>query len=105
MFKLLTKQCADCKSQNSEFLISLFHAVPEGSLCVVRALVEEGGASLDIRDVHGNTVIDWAKGYTSVPMYQHTFLWKYRVEEFKEIVKYLEERIKVSSSVCQNIHS
>jgi len=60
---------------------------------------------LDIRDVHGNTVIDWAKGYTSVPMYQHTFLWKYRVEEFKEIVKYLEERIKVSSSVCQNIHS
>ena len=61
MFKLLTKQCADCKSQNSEFLISLFHAVPEGSLCVVRALVEEGGASLDICDKYCKTAIDNSK--------------------------------------------
>jgi len=48
--RLLIKHGSDCKAQNSEVLISLFHAVPEGSLDVVQALVEEGGASLDIRD-------------------------------------------------------
>jgi len=66
--------------------------------------VEDGGASPDIRDIHGNTVTDWPKGYTSVPKYQYTFLCKYRVEEFKEMVKYLQERRRsVSSGVWQNI--
>jgi ankyrin repeat protein len=70
----------------------LFQAVIEGSLDVVRALVEQGGASVDIRDNYGRTAIDWAIEYTSVPMYQYTFLWKYRVENVKEIVTYLQER-------------
>jgi len=68
----------------------LFHAVTKGSLDV-RALVEEGGASLDIRDDKGRTVTDWAKRFASLPKYQN-------MGDIKEIVKYLEERCKVSSS-------
>jgi len=50
MIRLLTKDGADCNTQYSEGLISLFHAFNEGWLDVVRVLVEDGGASLDIRD-------------------------------------------------------
>jgi ankyrin repeat protein len=87
----LIQHGADCNTRYSDGQKPLFLAVTKGSFDVVRALVEDGGASLDTRDVHGNTAIDWAKGYTSVPMYRYTFLWKYRVEKFKEIVKYLQE--------------
>jgi len=39
----------------------LFHAFPEGALDVVRALVEGGGASVDIvYDDNNETEIDWA---------------------------------------------
>lgn len=89
----LIERGADCNTRNSEGQTPLFYAVIKGLLDAVRALVEDGGASLDILDVRGNTAIDWAKDYRSVSMYQHTFLWKYRVEEFKEIVNYLQERI------------
>jgi ankyrin repeat protein len=105
VIRWLIQHGADCDTRYNDGQTPLFYAVKIGSLDVVRTLVEEGRASVDIRDVHGNTAIDWAKGYTSVPMYQHTFLWKYRVEGFKEIVKYLEERIKVTSSVCHNTNS
>jgi ankyrin repeat protein len=100
VIRLLIQHGADCNTRYSDGQTPLFYAVSIRSLEVVRALVEEGGASLDIRDDEGRTVIDWAKEYTSVPGYQHTFLWKYRVEEFKDIVKYLQEtKCKVSSSV------
>jgi ankyrin repeat protein len=88
----LIQHGADCNTRYSDGKTPLFHAVTKGSLDVVRALVEEGGASVDIRDDYGRTAIDWAKEYTSVPEYQYTFLWKYRVEDFKEIVTYLQER-------------
>jgi ankyrin repeat protein len=84
----LIKHGADCNTRYSDGQTPLFHAVIEGSLDVVLALVEEGGIS----DNYGRTAIDRAKEYTSVPMYQYTFLWKYRVENVKEIVTYLQER-------------
>jgi hypothetical protein len=43
----------------------LFYAAAESSVDVVRALVEEGGASLEVRDDCGRTAIDWAKGCAS----------------------------------------
>jgi len=91
--KWLIQHGADCNTRCSRGQTPLFQAVIKGSLDAVRALVEEGGASVDIRDDDGKTAIDLAKEYTSVEMYQHTFLWKYRVEEFKEIFMYLQERI------------
>jgi hypothetical protein len=96
---------ADCITRYSDGPTPLFYDVTKGSLNAVRALVEEV-ASLDICNDEGRTVIDWAEEYTSVPGHHRTFLWKYRVEEFKEIVKYLQERkCKVFSSLRQNINT
>jgi hypothetical protein len=60
VIRLLTKDGADCKAQNSQGLISLFHVLKEG-LLDVRALVEEGGESLDTRNKYCKTAIDKAK--------------------------------------------
>jgi ankyrin repeat protein len=79
----LIKHGADCNARYSDGQTALHYAVTVGSLNIVRALVEEGGASLDVRDDCGRTAIDWAK-------YQS--LWKDELEKWKEIVKYLEER-------------
>jgi ankyrin repeat protein len=91
VIRWLIQHGADCNIRYSDGQTPLFLAITKCSLDAVRALVEDGSASLDIRDVHGNTAIDWVKGYTSFSMYQYTFIWKYRVEKFKEIVKYLQE--------------
>jgi hypothetical protein len=96
--KWLIQHGADCNTQYSNGQTPLFLAVAMNSLDVVQALVEEGGASLNIRDDKGRTVIDWAKGFASLPRYQN-------MGDIKEIVKYLEERCKVSSSVWQNINT
>jgi ankyrin repeat protein len=97
MITWLIKHGADCNTRYSNGQTPLLYAVNKGSLDVVRALVEEGGASLDVRDDCGRTVIDWAKFCAS----DHT-LWTSRVEN-REIVKYLEEKISnVSSSVRHN---
>jgi ankyrin repeat protein len=61
VIRLLTKDGSDCKAQNSEGLIPLFHAINEGSLDALRALVEEGGESLDVRDKYCTTAIDITK--------------------------------------------
>ena len=61
VFRLLTKDGAVCNTPYSDSQTQLFHAVTKGSLNVVRTLVEERGASVDIRDIHGNTDIDSAK--------------------------------------------
>jgi len=55
VIRLLTKQGADCKAQNSKDLISLFYAVNEGSLCVVQALVEVGLGQLKC----GRSIAEW----------------------------------------------
>ena len=57
----LIQHGADCNTRYSEGKTPLFHAATESSLDVVRALVEEGGASLDIRDNNNETATDWAK--------------------------------------------
>jgi ankyrin repeat protein len=63
----------------------LFYAAAKCSLEVVQALVEEGGASLGIRDVHGNTAIDMAK---------ISECYRYDPSEKPKIVQYLEERVR-----------
>jgi hypothetical protein len=57
----------------------LFHAVNEGSLDV-RAVVEEGGASVDIRDDDNRTVIDWMYDRASYPKNLDDIVWKGDVE-------------------------
>ena len=99
VIRLLIKYGADCNTRYSEGQTPLFDAVIISSLDVVRALVEEGGASLDIRDDNGRTVIDWFKECASDPRYPYAGLWKDREEELKDIFKYLQEMCKVSSSV------
>jgi ankyrin repeat protein len=86
VIRLLIKHGADCNTRYSDGKTPLFYAVSH-TLDSVRALVEEGGASLDIRDVDGNTVIDTAKKSEG---------WWLNKGEKPKIVQYLEER------VCKN---
>jgi ankyrin repeat protein len=96
----LIKHGADCNIRYSNGQTPLFHAVTRGSLDVVRALVEEGGASMDVRDDCGRTAIDWVIDYTSILQNPESITRKYHVERLKEIVRYLEESVcKESSSV------
>jgi hypothetical protein len=43
------------------------YSATDSSPDVVPALVEDGGASLDIRVCCGGTVIDWINDYVSIP--------------------------------------
>jgi ankyrin repeat protein len=52
--KWLIQHGADCNTRYSDGQTPLFYAVTKGSLDVVRALVEEGGASLVAYDKKGN---------------------------------------------------
>jgi ankyrin repeat protein len=65
--RFLIKHGADCNIKYTDDQTPLFHAVAEGPLGVVRVLVEEGGASMDVRDNCGRTAIDLAKYYASDP--------------------------------------
>jgi ankyrin repeat protein len=106
VIRLLIQHGADCNTRYSDLQTPLFYAVTKSSLDIVQLLVEEGGASLDIRDDKGRTVTDWAEEYASLPACQRPFPWEYRVDRSKEIVKYLQERkCDVFSSVRQNSNS
>jgi len=83
--RLLINHNADCNTPYSDGQTLLFHAAARGSLDVVRTLVEEGGASLDIRDAHGNTALDIAKKCDSN---------KSDRSEVDKIVQYIEERVR-----------
>ena len=85
VIRWLIQHGADCNTAYSDGQTPLFYAVTTGSLDVVRALVEEGGASLDIRDAHGNTAIDWAKECERN---------RTNPRRIAEIVQYLEERLR-----------
>jgi hypothetical protein len=87
----LIQHGADCNTRDSDGQTPLFHAVTRGSLDVVRALVEEGGASLDVRDKCGRTAIDWVKERWESE-YPDISWFKDEVERHNEIVKYLRER-------------
>jgi len=67
----------------------LFYAVTESSFDVVRKLVEEGAASVDIRDDEGRTVFDWMNDCASDPKNLDDIIWKGDVERMNEIAKYL----------------
>jgi hypothetical protein len=98
--KWLIQHGADCNTRYSDGKTPLFHAVTKGSLDVVRALVEEGGALLDVRDDEDTTVIDWVKEYAPDPKDIDDIILKGDVERLIEIVKYLQERCVESSAVC-----
>jgi hypothetical protein len=100
--KWLIQHGADCNTRTSDVKTPLFHAVTKGSLDVVRALVEEGGASLDVRYDEDRTVIDWVKECASDPKQLDDIIGKgdVLVERLIEIVKYLQERVVESSAVC-----
>jgi hypothetical protein len=87
IIRLLIEHGADCEAPNNDGQTLLFYAAARSSLEVVQALVEEGGASLDIRDVHGHTAIDTAKKHQG---------YRYDPSEKAKIVQYLEERVRKS---------
>jgi ankyrin repeat protein len=98
--KWLIQHGADCNTRYSDGQTPLFYAVTEGSLDDVRALVEEGGASLEVCDDQGRTAIDWANDYASNPENRDIIVWKGDVERLKKIVNYLNLcGCKESSSV------
>jgi hypothetical protein len=100
--KWLIKQGADCNTPYSDGQKPLLHAVTESSLDVVRALVEEGGASLDIRDYCGGRVIDWINDYASDPKNSVIITRERKVERLNEIVQYLKLRGCQGSSNVQH---
>jgi ankyrin repeat protein len=87
----LIKHGADCNARYSDWQTALHYAVTEGSLDVFRVLVEEGGASLNVRDDCGRTAIDCANDYMSDPEYRNRILENDGVGLNKN-VKYLQER-------------
>jgi len=100
--KWLIQHGADCNTPYSDGHKPLLHAVTESSLDVVRALLEEGGASVDIRDYCGGTVTDWINDYASDPKNSVIITRECKAERLNEIVKYLKEReCQESSSVQQ----
>jgi len=99
VIRWLIQHGADCNSRYSDGKTPLFHAVTEGLFDVVRTLVEEGGASVDVRDDNDRTVIDWMKVYASDPKNRVDIVWKGDVERLNEIVKYLQERGVESSAI------
>ena len=90
--RLLIQYRANCNTRYSDGQTPLFHTVTESSLDVFGALVEEGGASLDIRDDEGRTVIDWINDYALYPTNLDNIFWKGDVKRLNETVKYLQER-------------
>ena len=99
VIRWLIQHGADCNTRYSDGKTPLFHAVTEGSLDVFRALVEEGGASVDVRDDEDRTVIDWMNDYVLDPKNLDDIVWKGDVERLNEIVNYLQERGVESSAV------
>jgi ankyrin repeat protein len=99
VIRLLIQHGADGNTRYSDGQTTLFYAVTKGSLDVVRALVEEGGGSLDIRDYCCMTLIHWINDYASDPKSRDDIVWKGDVERLNEIVKYLQERGVKSSAV------
>jgi hypothetical protein len=92
VIRWLIQHGTDCNTRYSDGKTPLFHAVTESSLDVVRALVEEGGASVDVRDDENRTVFDWMNDYASDSKNFDDIVWKGDVERLNEIVKYLQER-------------
>jgi len=90
--KWLIQHGADCNTPYSDGHKPLLHAVTESSLDFVRVLVEEGGASVDIRDEKGRTVFDWINDYASDPKNSVIITRERKAERLNEIVKYLKER-------------
>ena len=88
VIRLLIQHGADCNTRYSDGQTPLFYAVTKSTLDVVRLLVEKGGASVDIRDDHGRTVINWITSYRENSDF---FCKEYKLEELNEIVKYLQE--------------
>jgi ankyrin repeat protein len=85
---------ADCNTRYSDGQTPLFYAVTKGRIEVVQALVEKGGASLDIRDDKGRTALDWAEEYMS------SRVWRmFEKGVYQEIVRYLRERCNVPSII------
>jgi hypothetical protein len=99
----LIQHGADCNTRDSGGQTPLFYAVTEGSLDIVRVLVEEGGAALDVRDDCGRTATDWAKDSASDLKNRDSIVWKGDADRLNEIVKYLRERgCEESSTARQN---
>ena len=99
VIRWLIQHGADCNTRYSDGKTPLFHAVTETSLDVVRTLVEEGGASVDVRDDNDRTVIDWMYDYASDPKNPGDIVWEGDLERLNEIVKYLRERGLESSAI------
>ena len=99
VIRWLIQHGADCNTRYSDGKTPLFHVVTEGLFDVVRTLVEEGGASVNVRDDNDRTVIDWMKIYASDPKNRDDIVWKGDVERLKEIVKYVQERDVESSAM------
>jgi hypothetical protein len=82
---------ADCNDHFGYAGLPLICAVNGGSLDVVQTLVEEGGASVDVSDYRGTTVIQVAKGYLEHA--HQSSRPDCETDEREKIAQYLEDRM------------
>jgi ankyrin repeat protein len=88
---------ADCNIRDIYGRTPLFQAVDEGSLDIVRTLVEEGGALVDVSDKDGRKVIQVAKHCIE---HGPKIIYPFReAERWVKIVQYLEERMTEGDKV------
>jgi ankyrin repeat protein len=98
----LIQHGADCNTVDSDGQTPLLLAVTEGLPDVVRVLVEEGGASVEVCDNDGRTAIDLAKRNLSYPRnYRNSNDYD---RSCKIIVRYLEDRVH-KKSICGHVRS
>jgi len=98
----LIQKGSDCNTVDSHGHTPLLLAVSEGLPDVVRVLVEEGGASVEVRDNDGRTAIDLAKCNLSYPRnYRNSNDYERRC---KIIVRYLEDRVH-KKSICGHLRT
>jgi hypothetical protein len=101
--KWLIKHGAVCNTRVSDGQRPLFYAVTEGLLDIVRALVEEGGASLHVRDDCSRTAIGWDNDYAPNIMNFGIIITRQKIKPRKEIAKCTQERgCKEYSSTRKN---
>jgi ankyrin repeat protein len=95
VIRLLIQQGVNCNNRDRWGQTLLFKAVAQGSLDVVRILVEDGGASVDVSNNYGWTLIQEAERCLEIER-QDGDRPEHNADIREKIVEYLKERLSVT---------
>jgi ankyrin repeat protein len=98
---------ANCNTGDNNGWTPLFHAANNGRLDIIRMLVEEGNASVNVYDIVGRSALDWAINHVSGG--KDSYYLRGRSEESEgrvepeAVVKYLRERGCRESGIADGV--